>query len=448
MNHSCRAFVVPSLVVAGLLVLGSQTSAASQGTPLWPDFGLHAQAPAFSRQWHGALPIVHGSAGRPAASTYSIDDVGAPNPGLYTSSNPQAFDNNGRMVGYGSTTTRLECVVYNGNFMTLKMPDSYTTCNVTSISDRTDLGNGKYEFVGLAGTQNSENVSAFSSIGGPSKKPDIKLLARFQPSVLNGVNKHGKAIGNSYYSPAGGFFYDQPPFALRGGRLPENFKALQASQCVTLMPLCMMWNSQVDAIQFACGFGGCAINDKGVVLGVDGATEDEMIFPLGNPSGAMDLPFAGPASGGYSAAGINNAGQIAYAQFNGIEGTYLPFIYTVGAAAAVPLGELPLRLNCRRYFPLSENNPGEVLGLALCTSGIVYWTWDSVNGIQNLADLVSLGSTYVGFAPYGVNDNGNILVVLAPTSGPNHWGMLVPATDRARHAIRPHPGVQRTVQRV
>jgi hypothetical protein len=431
-NHPRRSFVVPHLVVVGLLVLGSQAKAASQARPLWPDFGLHQRAPAFARPWHGILPTVRGKAGRPTAATYSIDDVGAPDPSLYTSSNPQAFDNDGRMVGYGTTATRLNCVVYNGKFVTPKMPADFTTCNVTSISDRTDLGKGKYEFVGLAGTQYGENVSVFSAIGGPSQKPEINLLPRFQPSVLNGVNDSGKAIGDSHYDPPNGFFFNQPPFALKGGRKAKNFTPLQASQCVNLVRYCMIYNSQADAVQFACGFGGCTINDNNVVLGEDDFNSLYMILTLGNPAGAMDLPI-GPGTGAVSASGINNAGQIAYSQFAGI---YLPFMYTVGEAAPVPLGILP-DSGCRAYFPLSENNDGEVLGLGICPpTGTLYWTWDPVNGMRNLADEVSLGSQYRGFAPYGVNDHGNILVLLAPPTGPIHWGMLLPAPSGARHALR------------
>ncbi len=428
MNRSGRSFVAPSLAIVGLLLLGSQ-AAASQAKPLWPDFGMHPLAPALTRQWHGILPTVRGRAVRSAAATYSIDDVGAPDPNTYVSSAPQAFDNDGRMVGYGTTTTRLNCVAYNGKFITLKMPATFNTCNVSSLSDRKDLGPAKYEIVGLAGTQYSENVSAFSSIGGPSQTPQMKLLARFQPSVLNGVNRHGKAIGDSYYNPPGGFFFQQPPFALRGGRKPENFKALQAEQCVTVVRFCMIYNSQADAVSFACGFGGCTINDKGVVLGEDDYNSLYMTLPLGDPSAAVDLPI-GPGTGAFAAAGINNAGQIAYAQFIGL---YLPFMYTVGAAAPVPLGILP-DSGCRAYFPLSENNNGDVLGLGLCPpTGTAYWTWDSVHGMQNLADQVSLGSKYKGFAPYGINDHGNILVLLVPQSGPQHWGMLVPSENRARH---------------
>ncbi len=434
MNRSCRRFVVPSLAAAGLLVLGAHASPASQARPLWPDFGLHVQAPALTRQWHGVLPIVRGMAGRPAAATYTIDDVGAPDPGKYSNSAPQGFDNNGRMVGYGSTATRLNCVVYNGKFITLKMPEDIETCNVTLISARLDLGKGKYEIVGLAGTQYSGDVSAFSAIGGTSQQPEIKLLPRFQPSVLNGVNDNGKAIGDSHYSPPNGFFFDQPPFALRGGRKAKNFRPLQASECVTLKRYCMIYNSQADAVQFACGFGGCTINDNNVVLGEDDYNSLYMIFPLGNPSGAMDLPI-GPGNGAFAASGINNAGQIAYSEFLGI---YLPFMYTVGAATPVPLGILP-DSGCRAYFPLSESNAGEVLGLGICPpTGTAYWTWDPVNGMQNLANEVSLGSAYIGFAPYGVNDNGNILVLLVSPSGPRHWGMLVPSTDRARRAAHSH----------
>ncbi len=365
MNRSCRRFVVPSLAVAGLLVLGSQAGAASQTTPLWPDFGLHPQAPSLTRQWHGVLPLVRGRAGRPAVSTYTIDDVGAPDPSTYASSQPQAFDNNGLMVGYGSTTTRLECVVYNGKFVTPKMPADFTTCNVTSISDRLDLGKGKYEFVGLAGTQYGENVSVFSAIGGPSQKPEINLLPRFQPSVLNGVNDSGKAIGDSHYSPPGGYFSDQPPFALRGGRKPENFKPLQETQCLTLVRYCMSFNSQADAVQFACGFGGCTINDNNVVLGEDGFQLFGNDLSIGQPVGRH-----GPA---VRAVHRRNGHRPASttpdrSRSQSSVGIYLPFHLhgrSIGAGRTWRTAGTELR----RVLPrLSENNKGEVLGIALMSS--------------------------------------------------------------------------------
>jgi hypothetical protein len=55
-----------------------------------------------------------------------------------------------------------------------------------------------------------------------------------------------------------------------------------------------------------------------------------------------------------------------------------------------------------------------------------------VNGTQNLnAEINMTGYSYV--YPLGVNDNGQILVQLYPTTGGSTWGTLNPPAAALRH---------------
>jgi hypothetical protein len=90
---------------------------------------------------------------------------------------------------------------------------------------------------------------------------------------------------------------------------------------------------------------------------------------------------------------------------------------------------------CAYYLVLSLSNAGQVLGqTASCgsNSDYVYFTWDPVNGTQNLnAEINMTGYSYV--YPLGVNDNGQILVQLYPTTGGSTWGTLNPPAAALRH---------------
>jgi hypothetical protein len=291
------------------------------------------------------------------------------------------------------------------------------------VDTNSNPSTGSFTFVGYGGAVHDRAGAAFTATVSGARA-HLRVFGSYDGSQLQGINNAGNAVGYAYYAPRKGFFDNSPPFLLHG----NSFRPLQP-QCTTDEPLCM--NAVVtDNETTYCPFGGCSLNDENVVLGYDYESDwFYEILPLGGSGSAQNLPI--PYDTTYPV-GINNAMQIAYAEYVPSEG-YEAWQYSVGSSQPVALGTLP-GSSCLEYYPISQSNTGEVLGYAFdCSGPATYWTWDPVNGMQDL-DAAIPPNSYTNITPYGVNDAGQILVEL-DDSGNTHWGTLVP-TPSAKHHKR------------
>jgi hypothetical protein len=370
----------------------------------------------------------------PLATQYTIADVGAPSPSnVVVLEQPASFNNTGQIVGYAYNYQNgtSNCMAYTGSKWLRLNAFSFRYCTPQSITNA-NPSTGTYEIVGYGDPQNSVEQNAFTATV-------VKSVAHFAdftghaPSALYGVNNSGAAVGYSYYNPPKGFFESDPPFVESNGK----FAPLQP-QCTTNQPLCMQdvesswWDGD-------CAFGGCSINDAGVVLGYgnNGSSYGYEIYTVGQPSSGEILPMSYDVS---YVAGINDANQIAYSQYTYSGDTWSAWIYQVGASAPTSLGTIPGD-SCSYEYVMGQNNNGQVLGYSggCQNESYTYWTWDPVNGMVDLDAEIGQNS-YSSITPYGINDNGQILVELETSTGHTHWGTLDPSGSLLRRGAVTHKG--------
>ena len=179
------------------------------------------------------------------------------------------------------------------------------------------------------------------------------------------------------------------------------------------------------------------------MLGIDYYTDDLMVATVGQPSSAQDLTV--PGSSWESPTGINNLNEVAYYQYTSSGPPYsLSYQYTVGASAATEIAPAS-QWYCNNWYPLSQNNLGEVLGIGYTcqhdglTYSSLYWTWTPAGGMSILNTQIPPSNGYDQILPLGVNDLGQILVQLYTNTGNYDWGMLIPPTsNQPRHGqIKP-----------
>ncbi len=357
----------------------------------------------------------------PLETSYTIDDIGAPSRSSIELEEPTMFNNSGQIAGaeYNRQNDIASCIAFTGSRWVRFAPPSLENCAPASMTNA-NPSSGAFSIVGAGYPAHIDNRIAFATtISGNSVV--FHTYRGNVPSELDGINNAGSAVGYSYYRPAGGFFENYPPFVLNGKR----FHPLQP-QCTTDEPLCMS-DVTTDASVGSCPFGGCAINDANVVFGDDYESGwFYEVYTLGQPGSGENLPLAYNTT---YPVGLNNNLQISYGDVS--SGYYAAWQYQVGASAPISLGALP-GSSCAEYYPLGQNNTGEVLGYAFdCVSqSPTYWTWDPVNGMQDL-DIEIPPNSYESITPYGVNDAGQVLVSL-DSSGTTHWGTLVPSGSAHR----------------
>jgi hypothetical protein len=368
-------------------------------------------------------------------TTYTIVDVGSlPHAYGY----PYGFNNTGQIYGYASPNKNSHelCEVYTGSGWLSLHGRGGSDCTAYGMSNENA---GTYFLSGNVTTKNQPYEQAmFGTVS--SFGTAMKTFVRYYDSNLDGgVNDSGVAVGSAYQSDA---FENYPPFVYQGGRLSQLQPQCNSSHGG---PLCMSYIVGAYNGEGRCPFGGCAINDSNVVLGVDDYTGNLMVYTVGNPSSAADTPISwGPAY----PAGINNANQIAYAYYNYSSQTLPAFIYQLGASAATWLGTIP-GSDCQDYLPLSLNNVGDVMGYDddCSSSPETYWVYDhTTQTMVDLATEIPPSNHYNEIYPLGINDNGQILAALYPQSGGIHWGFLNPggSARRAPHGAHlPMHGVIR-----
>jgi hypothetical protein len=365
----------------------------------------------------------------PATATYSIDDIGSPPAGTYSASFPIGFNNTGQIFGYAIRKAQSDpylaggiysCIVWTGTkFANLEPSFAVTGCSPYAM-DSADPKLGDYTVVGtFADIHHDATVGTDAFAAHVDGEGNVKLVPYYDhfPAALFGINASGVGIGYSYSEP---LVYTVPP---------EILTSAQPSACPQtgcIFPIQTL--KQLDGEpRPECAFGGCTINDAGVIIATGLAAAYEL-FTIGEPASLHPVKF--PVDANVSAdfvVTLNNANQLLYFEQSFVLPNGRPVVAKVYDIATNTATVIPpvTGTSCQHYFPISMNNLGEVLGFtSYCTSRPFYWTWDSVHGTQNLSDAVP-ASAYA-IAPLAVNDNAQILASLTTAAGVTHWGILDP----------------------
>ncbi len=353
-------------------------------------------------------------------AAYTLVDDGAP-AAPYALSNPVAFNDTGQIAGYGfDTNGAAHCMLFDGkHYRDLSSAKSFIDCNVSGMND--EALSGEVDVVGYGRTIFSAFEKAvFASVNVKSGAVRNLPYANDE-SLLTGVNDSGKAIGYGVYSPAAGFAVSKAPFIVTQGASTLN--VLQPS-CSTIHLGCGAYNDQFFDEEATCGFGGCQIVNDGTILLTDLFTGSyETIAADGT---TRDLPLDANME---SVPLINNSGQLVYSVETVVRGgttvqTQLFAIATGSIVKAPPIAGN----SCTQYQPISFNDSGDVLGYtANCPKGdYAYFVFRPGIGTQNLTSAFPSGDYYI--QPYGVNNEGQILVTVESTVGSaTHWGFLAPS---------------------
>jgi hypothetical protein len=361
---------------------------------------------------------------------YTIVDLGNP-PAAFTLQQPAAFNNSGQIIGSGNPTSgayRTDCIVYTGKaFIDITVTSPDPTCSAQSISSADSKG-----VVRMTGSLTTPfddaAVAFFGTLTVATAAVNLTKYPTNVPSNLYGVNLSGEAVGYSNYTPLGGFGTDA--FVVAAG---STTLSLMQPQCSTSVQYCL----QVHAPYQTCPFGGCSINDSGTIVGVDLYNGSAMTYVNGKPTSGTDLPIPTPS---YYGLAINNANQIAFSYTN-TSGYNTAAIYSITSGTTTLI---PSFNGCSNPTPLSLSNKGQLFGFCQ-NSNAVFWTWDAVNGLQDINFEIPYNPAYAAVTPLGVNDSGQILVGLNPVSASGyHWGYLQPPAAPTHKSVRLAPR-QKTV---
>jgi hypothetical protein len=239
--------------------------------------------------------------------------------------------------------------------------------------------------------------------------------------MLDGVNTAGEASGTGTQKPIGKNVEGSGYFVVPPGS--NDFIPLQP-QCVGLTEACLEPND----ILTSCHFGGCSIDNAGLLLGSDRATRRPMTYTYGRPDSGRDLPFAysAPSNPLTPQLVLNDSGQVLYNTL--VSGAVVPYVFAIATSQSKRIPPLPNN-SCSSYIASSMNDEGDVLGYTTtCTQpgDAVFWTWSARGGIVNLNARVQLGP-YSSVYPIGINNHGSILAMLyRSTSNDGDWGTLEP----------------------
>ncbi len=285
-----RIATIAGVVLAVAASLPASAGVIMRATP------AHAQ-PAFMTNPAGRLkrllappPRLHMPLGGrhhmgPLATSYTIDDVGAPAQQSIELEAPAMFNNDGQMVGYeyNTVTNTNNCIAYTGRRWVRINPATFTDCSPMSMSNP-NPNTGAFAVVGWGETPNIDGQVGFSAT--VSRAARFRATTSHDPSEVDAVNSAGTAVGYAFYRPQSGFFETYPPFVLTGSR----FRPLQP-QCTTQQPLCMA-DIMTDELTDGCPFGGCAVNDLNVVFGDDYDSDwFYEVMTLGQSGSGQNLPI-------------------------------------------------------------------------------------------------------------------------------------------------------------
>ncbi len=399
--------------------------------------GAHPRVVAPFVSSHGARPAIG------SGQQYTINDVGAPpNTTNYGPPGPLGFNNTGQMFGTADKKSKphsaADCFIYtDGAFIDPSSSTYVYKCSLFSINDANS--NNAFEVVG--GLQNATDPDEAGIVVNSSKTSrslSVKQFGATDPrSGIVAVNASGTGYGYTYNNLTG-----NPPKTYSPST--KRYTVLQAACAVpgALQNGCMQSLSSQTSNN-VCPFGGCYINNGGVVLG-SGATAASLLglFTLAN--GAYnDLPDSFTDSSGnsyYINSGyppdpqLTNYGLAGTASESGNFNSQFAVVYSFAASGWSVLPVLPA--NCSTHNVLSFNNSGEVLGFdSNCpnSSPNIYWTWDAANGI---AAVNIPSNSYAAVQLLGVNDNGQLLATLQTTAGAYDWGTLNPVGGTSSSARR------------
>jgi len=374
------------------------------------------------------------SKGAPAPR-YTIHNIGYPRG--YGSSTPAGFNNTGQIFGLvniplsGGRGLTQDCRLWTGSsFERLPLPaDGY--CVATAINDA-NAASGEYEVVGGAYEKFSEGSRAFAVIAGPAGFKRTTIYYANSPSTMIGVNASETSVAEAEFSrdtlaDYRGLLY----FTTTGAG--HALAPLQAPAAPNAPPI----HNLLPTYEFACAFGGCAINGQNEVLGYDYLTlhNSEATFAtytVGESSSLRHLPilislFYGNV--GIAPVAFNDLGQVVYLDSSVNE----PAVFAIRTGVQTILPVVPADCPNGTGVPLSMNDYGEVLGVVEnCTTDAEYWTWDPLHGTQSLN--AQLPSSAYTIYPLGINDRGQILVKLVDSANVDFWGTLDPVVSPARAA--------------
>ncbi len=387
------------------------------------------------------------------APAYTIHPIGAPLGGGYTYSFPLGFNNTGQIFGVAGRTgyPRVDCVVWNGSaFITLPLraATADANCAPAGMNDA-DATTGDYEIVGSLTEPYSFVPYAFAVVTNNAGFLHAPVFYEHGPSAMIGVNASETAVAAAQFSRDAPY---DPSF-----QSAINFSAqlyFSTNQGANTLTQVQAGSAAAPAVHYliptypnVCVFGGCSINDRNQVLGFDYLTYSypyatAALYTLGDPSSLTHLPIQDtelePALGGANTGPVafNDAGQLLY--MDATSNAAVVYDADTGVRTVLPVVPpgCPAPVTVE---PISMNNKGEVLGFVSNCPNPTYFTWDPNDGTQFLnAQLPSSAST---ITPLGVNDAGQILIVLTSTSNVNTWGTLDPvlpaqAKARARKHVR------------
>jgi hypothetical protein len=429
---------IPVLALAFAFALGGAAAAATPAGPgVQADAVIKRAVPPdhFPLRNTGRRPKLAGG------QMYTIVSVGAPPSAYYGISTPVAFNDTGQIAGTADDMAKEgtpDCVLWTGSaFVDMSASMNDAECAPSGLSSAVS---GVVHVVGFVSTPFTYPAVAFAGSMNMGMTPAtaggaMHMFTSNTSSWLFGVNSSGEGIGTAYYAPLTGFFYSYPPFVMPAGK--ASLEVAQP-QCTTRgQRYC---DDPYIADAFNCPFGGCSINDSGLILGYDqnAPTPSFLTYMHGKMNSAKDIPIMG--LGPYSYAFLNNRGQIAYSSYTMGTPDVASYVYSMSTKKTMAIPTIPGN-SCAYYYVISFSNAGQVLGeTGNCSDpeDHTYFTWDPVNGTQNLLDEINF-SGFVSISPLGVNDNGQILVQLGPTSGPPTWGTLNPP---AMSAIRGQKSVR------
>ncbi len=445
--RSCLAHLTGAALAALLLVpaIGPAQAAPSaaglRSTQRWP-------RPPFVSSRNRRLFIASGQ-------TYTINDVGAPNPSRYPPYNPeygpegpQGFNNTGQMFGasyekikgYGGTNSpKTDCLLYdNGAFLDPSASTSIYSCDWYSMNDANT--NGVFEAVGNITNNYNPDATAFVATGSikSSSLPVTQFEAMNPSAALQSVNANGTGFGYTYDTFV--------PGSIASAVYSPTTKKFTALQPVCVAPGasqngCLQYLDGLGP-RYLCSFGGCSINATYLLGGTTNSSNFELYSLSGAPPVFIPSGFTDGNGNGNSLNApleLTNYGLVAadFATLSGPNSGPYVAVFPAGGSAWQVLPSLSD--GCPSHFLVSSNNSGEVLGFDSCSSSgpNTYWTWDPTNGIQ----AVNIpANSYSAVQLLGVNDNGQLLATLVTTSGSYHWGTFNPvggsSSTRRLHAIK------------
>ncbi len=334
-----------------------------------------------------------------AAHLYRLTDLGDL-PGGADSSNANAINNSGQVVGASGAATGSRAFVWtSGGGMVdvgdLPGGDNYSVAN--GIND-----NG--QVVGISIAASGARAFLWTSGSGMMDLGDLPGGRHY--SSAHGINDSGQIVGGSG--------------AVLGQVLPLGDHAF-------------LWTTasgMQDIGELPGGYDhawASAINNSGQVVGTSPAVSGYRAFLWASGGGMMDL---GTLRGGTDESfghDINESGQVVGSSRAADFSYSHAFLWTSGAGMT-DLGELPGGPNAS--YARGINDSGEVVGYSDIEGSSAAFLWTSFSGMRNLNDLLDVSGTgWALFSAMAINNSGQIVGTGSNPDGHSRAYLLTPAPE-------------------